>query len=135
MRNRKEKSLNYQDVTLVVTVRTLADMSWALDDIPASSGDERFLFVTGVKHEGPEGIEMGDSETTLDKKVERAGFSLRRSRPDFQTTVDGILSGNIGSTAVFVCGPAAMTRSMRRYVGSWVLKGKEVFWHAEEFGL
>ncbi|KAK4984739.1 hypothetical protein LTR50_006418 [Elasticomyces elasticus] len=42
--------------------------------------------------------------------------------------------GNIERVAVLICGPAGLSRDLRKEVGRWVPKGREVWWHAEEFG-
>ena len=36
--------------------------------------------------------------------------------------------------AVLVCGPSGMGSAVRKEVGRWVGKGRDVFWHSEEFG-
>jgi len=36
---------------------------------------------------------------------------------------------------VFVCGPSDLSHSLRRQVGRWVVKGRDIYWHAEEFGM
>ncbi|KAL9600555.1 MAG: hypothetical protein Q9219_003101 [cf. Caloplaca sp. 3 TL-2023] len=37
-------------------------------------------------------------------------------------------------TAVLVCGPAGMAAALRREFGPWVKRGREVWWHNEDFG-
>ena len=65
----------------------------------------------------------------------RAAKMTHNGRPDFRATVDEVFSYN-GSerVAVLVCGPSGMGASVRKEVARWVWKGRDVFWHGEEFG-
>ena len=61
--------------------------------------------------------------------------TTRNGRPDFRAIVDEVFSYNGRErVAVLVCGPRGMGASVRREVGRWVWKGRDVFWHGEEFG-
>ncbi|KAH7047406.1 ferric reductase like transmembrane component-domain-containing protein [Macrophomina phaseolina] len=61
--------------------------------------------------------------------------SVSRGRPDLRAIVDDAFSNSTGAVAVLVCGPGAMVSGLRRHVGVWVTRGRDVFWHAEAFGL
>ena len=77
---------------------------------------------------------MGDSSMSesMDGKVEGR---VRRGRPDFRAVVDDVFEHGDGDrVAVLVCGPIGMGASVRKEVGRWVWKGRDVFWHGEEFG-
>ena len=64
-----------------------------------------------------------------------AAKTIQNGRPDFRVIVDEIFSnGGSERVAVLVCGPSGMGRSVRREVVRWVRKGRDVFWHGEEFG-
>ena len=60
---------------------------------------------------------------------------MRNGRPDFRAIVDEIFScDGRESVAVLVCGPSGMGTSVRKEVARWVRRGRDVFWHGEEFG-
>ncbi|MBE7181561.1 MAG: hypothetical protein INR71_10210, partial [Terriglobus roseus] len=63
------------------------------------------------------------------------GLVVRHWRPDLRAIVDDTFNATGGRVAVLVCGPASMNAELRRAVGAWVRQGRDVFWHAEEFGL
>ena len=75
---------------------------------------------------------LGDERASLEENTEG------NHRPDIPNIVDQTFTysciGNEGRVAVLVCGPKGLERSVRREVGRWVGKGRDVFWHAEEFG-
>ena len=56
-------------------------------------------------------------------------------RPDLGKIVDEVFrAGNEERVAVLVCGPARMARELRKHVGKWVGRGREVWFHDESFG-
>ncbi|KAL9008072.1 MAG: hypothetical protein Q9173_006765, partial [Seirophora scorigena] len=59
----------------------------------------------------------------------------RSSRPDFRLIVSEVFSAvpPPAKVAILVCGPAGMGAALRREVGVWVRRGREVWWHGEEF--
>lgn len=60
---------------------------------------------------------------------------MREGRPDLRGIVDELFSHDRNErVAVLVCGPMGMGAAARKEVGRWVRKGREVFWHSEEFG-
>lgn len=76
----------------------------------------------------------GDHGATADAAPPRV---LRSGRPDFRTIAAEVFTESGGGdkkVAVLVCGPKAMSRSLRREVAVWVRKGREVWWHEEGFG-
>lgn len=55
-------------------------------------------------------------------------------RPDLRRIVDDAFrKGHEERVAVLVCGPEEFGRELRRHVGEWVHKGREVWWHNESF--
>lgn len=59
----------------------------------------------------------------------------RRSRPDLKAVVDERFGHDAyENVAVLVCGPRGMGKALRKEVGRWVKRGREVFWHEEGFG-
>lgn len=127
-------------VQLVWSVRGAGDATW-----PANSSngkgfidDENVqIFMTGA---------IDDSGETQDGEVELAIMPRSRQqeeiiakhqhrRPGLRQVVDDAFRhGNEERVAVLFCGPAAMGRELREHVGSWVRKGRDVFWHNESFG-
>ncbi|TKA65116.1 hypothetical protein B0A49_08986 [Cryomyces minteri] len=61
--------------------------------------------------------------------------TIRYTRPDLHSIVSETFAGGSGETvAVFVCGPVGLSSALRREVGRWTGRGREVIWWAEEFG-
>lgn len=80
-----------------------------------------------------EGVEL----TTLSRPDSDSGLRIRGgyARPDFGKIVDEVFRmGGEERVAVFVCGPAGMAGDVRREVGRWVAKGRDVWFHDEAFG-
>lgn len=147
IRNQLESETKSPDhVQLVWSMRSAAEASWAMDipDLPLSLGDDENakIYVTrsesdGRHHEGEQ--EPTDGSIELDE-LQPIEEPIRpnggRERPDFQKIVDEVFKhGNGDKVAVLVCGPSQMARELRKHVGKWVEKGRDVFWHDESFGL
>ncbi|KAI1153856.1 ferric reductase like transmembrane component [Nemania diffusa] len=131
-------------VQMVWAVRGADEAAW-----PAATGgkgilddDNIQLFITGE----PKGSGDGDARLSSDdEQVELANLpeSPRRTRdvvahgdrrPDLQKIVDDFFRQGVEErVAVLVCGPEAMARELRPYVGVWVNKGRYVWWHSESF--
>ncbi|APA14305.1 hypothetical protein SS1G_11881 [Sclerotinia sclerotiorum 1980 UF-70] len=57
------------------------------------------------------------------------------SRPDLRAIVDETFTQGLEErVAVLVCGPPGMAEELRSYVGMWVMRGRNVWWHDEGFG-
>ncbi|KAL8924802.1 MAG: hypothetical protein Q9172_002517 [Xanthocarpia lactea] len=61
-----------------------------------------------------------------------------QGRPNFSAIINEVFSANPDTSpptklAVLVCGPAAMGGALRREVGVWVGRGKDIWWHNEGF--
>lgn len=152
------------DVRLVWAVRTLQETSWAFPLPEAlsagkravSADDEAEIYITGPAPKArdsrasarssnghAEHIELAEREDLSkerlalpsEKELVDAGVTLKHYRPVLREIVDEVFAGLVERVAVLVCGPPGMGKQARRSVGRWVRKGKEVFWHDEEFGL
>jgi ferredoxin-NADP reductase len=132
------------DVRLVWAVRKLAETSWAFPNTAKTieEGEEKEIYVTGGNGDvggSTDTIELAETETLVDADDEKGlieqGVLIKRKRPDLRDIVDEAFSGHVARVAVLVCGPAGMGDQLRYEVGRWVRRGKDVFYHAEAFGL
>ena len=127
----------------VWTVKNEADAQWGIDQLHSQSDGpapgEFQLYVTGGTHRNNHSksdgsIELQERESLLDGSEEVAE-ALERGRPDLRAVVDEVFSHESSDrVAVLVCGPSGMGASVRREVGRWVWKGRDLWWHSEEFG-
>ncbi|QDS73686.1 hypothetical protein FKW77_002988 [Venturia effusa] len=153
---------NLSDIRLVWSVRSISETAWALP-IPETSGKEgnardlgaeQDLYITGSASEdagmgaGYKEVDQGESIEMMGERdglvgggeqglrLEETGVQIKHRRPDLRDLVDETFGhGQSGRVAVLVCGPPGMGAQVRREVGRWVQKGKNVFFHSEEFGL
>ncbi|KZL72053.1 ferric reductase like transmembrane component [Colletotrichum incanum] len=140
-------------VELVWSVRGESDATWAMaaDKSPTSVLDDPnvHIYLTGdALNSNSTGPMAGlPAETNPEGEMEMSAMSPRdgrrnrltsehnRKRPDLRKIVDDFFKqGTEERVAVLVCGPAAMGREVREYVGAWVMRGREVVWHNEGFG-
>ena len=125
-------------------MRSAAEASWAMDlpSLNISLGDDANLYFTrsnadGGHHEQEfiphdESSEMDELHPAAEPIIPSGG----RERPDLKKIVDEVFQQGLEEkVAVLVCGPSSMARELRKHVGSWVGRGREVFWHNESFGL
>lgn len=140
------------EVRFVWAVRKVVETSWAF---PEERNDEQSslegveVYITGpragesIANGGMasgvrESIEMAERDKLMeeedDKALIRRGISVRYSRPVLREVVDEAFAGHAERVAVLVCGPASMGHSLRKEVGRWARRGKDVYWHAEIFG-
>lgn len=141
------------EVRFVWAVRKLVETSWAF---PSERRDERSslegveVYVTGPRVETNgdtdgtesngigESIEMAERDKLMgeeeDTSLMKRGIGVRYHRPVLREVVDETFAGHAERVAVLVCGPASMGDSLKREVGRWVRRGKDVYWHAEIFG-
>ena len=102
------------------------DQEPIVKDITMSIGRGTDPSLAGILTEMADAIKPVDEDEM--KKI------IRRGRPDLKVLVDEIFGDNrVERVAVLVCGPVEMGRALRREVGKWVSRGKEVFWHDEQF--
>ncbi|KAJ0163500.1 Ferric/cupric reductase transmembrane component 2 [Colletotrichum tanaceti] len=139
-------------VEFVWAVRGAGDATWAVeaDEAPQSMLDDPnvHIYLTGdALHSDSTGPMAGlPAETNPDgememtamphnRKLNRFTSARYRRRPDLRKIVDDFFRQGIEErVAVLVCGPAAMGREVRNYVGTWVMTGRDVVWHNEGFG-
>ncbi|GME28015.1 ferric reductase like transmembrane component [Neofusicoccum parvum] len=148
-------------VRFVWAVRRLAETRWAFPRTadgatPSSSSSAVDIFVTrgpGADDEdddddgrrgllADEGdVELAEGATLVhddnanDDEKQPHNRTVSRGRPDLAAVVDEAFAASTGAVAVLVCGPSEMVRELRSCVGAWVGRGRDVFWHAEAFGL
>lgn len=129
------------------TVRSGADAAWGIrqlsEQCEGSLPTECEIFVTRKgdsgrgEAAGAESIELQEREGLLGGSASKEGAAdaVRRGKPNLRVIIDEVFSHDSSDrTAVLVCGPSGMGASVRREVGRWVWRGREVFWHLEEFG-
>lgn len=147
-------------IRFVWSVRQAADAEWGLKQLRESSdgtlpaGCE--IYVSGSQHHlpltgntiGKDSIELQERETLLNSSSDNEDNDeepklpslttpqpFTRGRPDLPTIVKKVFEDSEGGkVAVLVCGPSGLGKALRREVGGWVWKGREVFWHEEVFG-
>lgn len=141
----------------VWTVRDAADAKWGVEQLRQQLGTlpdvelhvspaetEREVGVgwaldAGVRgQEDVRAIELQQREQFRDRvagvDAELVGVA-KEGRPNLRNVVDEVFECDANDrVAVLVCGPDGMGRSVRRQVSRWVGRGREVFWHSEEFG-
>ncbi|MCJ1315741.1 hypothetical protein MMC15_001061 [Xylographa vitiligo] len=115
------KSVSNSKLSFIWSVRTVEDATWGLDAIQQQNGSipEGFeLFVSGKQKESQSSIPA----------------AAVYGRPQVKSVVEKVfMRSDSQRVAVLVCGPAALGRDIRREVGEWVWKGREVWWHEEQF--
>ena len=129
------------------TVRSGADAAWGIrqlsEQCEGSLPTECEVFVTGKggrgrgEAAGAESIELQEREGLLGGSASKEGAAdaVRRGKPNLRVIIDEVFSHDISDrAAVLVCGPSGMGASVRMEVGRWVWRGRDVFWHSEEFG-
>lgn len=149
---RSGERLFHTDVRLVWAVRKISETSWALplaegltsDKNTGEMSSEAELYVTSdnsgsLASDSHDTIELAETNTLVDaddeKSLTKQGFSIKHHRPDLRDIVDDTFSGQAGRVAVLVCGPVGMGQQLRREARKWVWRGKDVYYHAEIFGL
>ena len=145
IRNERVEGESIPGVRFVWTVRQAADARWGFDQLRHHSAGEGSstgleLYVTGSPSQSDGDFELREREVLLRNSPstavdEHSGQDVRRGRPDLRNIVDAVFSNDSGeSVAVLVCGPQGMGAALRNEVGRWVGKGRDFFWHSEEFG-
>ncbi|KAI1468304.1 uncharacterized protein F4812DRAFT_426251 [Daldinia caldariorum] len=116
-------------VQMVWAVRGAADASWPLENGDDSLDDNIQLFLTRAIPRDPtlrEAVELDNTSYPNVRQIHK--------RPDLRQIVDDFLRQGLEErVAVLVCGPEEMGRELRSYVGAWVNKGRNVWWHNEGF--
>ncbi|RYO81834.1 hypothetical protein DL762_006916 [Monosporascus cannonballus] len=129
-------------VTMIWVVRSASDATWPASDASQSilKDDKVQLYLTGDILESTSGTgTLSDGATELEMthlSQRRPEYSPDRNcgRPDLRKIVDDVFKHGVEErVAVMVCGPEGMGHELRRYVGTWVRKGRKVWWHNESF--
>ena len=131
----------------VWSVKSEADAQWGVEALKEQCEGrlpETFeLYISrrasSAGRKADESIELQEREGLLgDEGFLLEENNVRKGRPDIPAIVDEVFglsrSGGEGRVAVLVCGPKGLGKSVRREVRRWVRRGRDVFWHVEEFG-
>ena len=149
-------------IRFIWSVRQSADAGWGIKQILEARGtlpesfdayvthsdvDERDLASSAHRTqnrseaESSDFMELQERDRLLsdlsspESSVSKDGKTMQNGRPEFRAIVDEVFSYDSSEkVAVMVCGPSGMGMSVRREVARWVWKGRDVFWHGEEFG-
>lgn len=135
-------------VKFVWSVRSEADAQWGVEALKEQCGGrlpESFELYVSRKassigdrpRKADDSIELLEREGLLGDEGTSLEENVRKGRPDIPAIVDEIFALSRSGeerVAVLVCGPGGLGKSVRREVGRWVARGKDVFWHVEEFG-
>jgi NAD(P)H-flavin reductase len=119
-------------VNFIWTTRSIAETPWAL----AEDANVK-IYTTGKgPRRGGGSSQTGDNEVGVELEgVGKPSDIQFKGRPDFRSIVDETFRHNDAQkVAILVCGPDGMGNEVRKHVGRWVGKGREVFWHDETFG-
>ena len=149
-------------IRFIWSVRQSADAGWGIKQLLEACGTLPESFSVYVTHsdvderdlassarrtknrseaESSDFIELQERDRLLsdlsspEGRMSRDGKTMQNGRPEFRAIVDEVFSYDSSErVAVMVCGPSGMGMSVRREVARWVWKGRDVFWHGEEFG-
>ena len=134
-------------VKFVWSVKKEADAQWGVEALKEQcewrlpEGFELYVSRKAVsigsrRRNGDESIELQEREGLLGEEASLEE-NFQKERPNVPAIVDEVFTSSRGGeerVAVLVCGPSGLGASVRKAVGRWVAKGRDVFWHAEEFG-
>ncbi|KAK4444994.1 Ferric/cupric reductase transmembrane component 2 [Podospora aff. communis PSN243] len=131
-------------VEMIWSVRSAGDATWTVTDGKSLMDDDNVqIFLTGDVVDGlsgggdgyGSGAEVEMSSMQRDRRRGRVTAQHNRKRPDLRRIVDGVFGhGTEERVAVLVCGPEEMAKELRDAVGTWVRRGRTVWYHKEGFG-
>lgn len=109
-----------QEIKLIWVVKKLGDAQWALEylqkgDIGTEKSFTKHLYITG----------SGENKGT--------GLRVKEGRPKIDDLIGSYITNKTEKSAVIVCGPYGLTQSARKAVGTCIVQGANVIWHAEAF--
>lgn len=119
---------------MIWAVRQPGEATWPTSELEKSiMDDERVhIYLTGNDF-GPNGSGGEIELNPMHMGATHAAISNRR-RPDLKKIVDDAFRQGVEDrVAILVCGPDAMARELREYVGAWAKRGRDVWWHNEGF--
>jgi NAD(P)H-flavin reductase len=132
-------------VEMIWAVRRAGDATWTVTNEKSLMDDDNVqIFLTGDVVDGPSGggdgqgsgAEVEMSSMQRDRRRGRMTTQHNRKRPDLGRIVDGVFGhGTEERIAVLVCGPEEMAKEVRAAVGTWVRRGRIIWYHKEGFGL
>jgi NAD(P)H-flavin reductase len=133
----KEREGFVERLRVYVTRASPGDDSSGLLREPESEHANAGLTETeeGIELEERQNLLSAESNGSVDpkRKLELAAYA---GRPDLKILVDETFShGNSEKVAVFVCGPKVLNQRVRREVGRWVGRGRDVWFWEETFAL
>ncbi|TVY57591.1 Ferric/cupric reductase transmembrane component 2 [Lachnellula cervina] len=128
-------------LTCIWSMRSAAESSWAIEPEASEKIDDDAnvkIFLTRTREDRIQepipadgSIELND----LTREEEPVKATGGRDRPDIGKIVDSVFkAGHEESVAVLVCGPVEMAREVRKELGKWVSKGRNIWFHDESFG-
>ncbi|KAM0460683.1 hypothetical protein ACHAO4_001473 [Trichoderma viride] len=141
-----QRELPLAHAQFIWAIHSAGDATWAsiengfekslLDD------DNVHLYLTeniNVFHNDDHGhngsIELGNMSRASSRQQHSAASSHNSRRPNIQKIVDDVFRHSVDEkVAILVCGPEEMSKEVRRRVGPWARKGREIWWHNESFG-
>lgn len=146
---RAETGEHTPPVRFIWTVRDAHDAQWGIDQLRGQLGKlpDMELHVSRTEIERQYGTRRQDDVQAIELQ-QREQFQhqiknfdanlvdvAKEGRPEMKTVVDEIFGVDANDrVAVLVCGPKGMGKNVRTEVGRWVKRGRDVFWHGEEFG-
>ncbi|KAL8714255.1 MAG: hypothetical protein Q9220_001984 [cf. Caloplaca sp. 1 TL-2023] len=159
-RDLRHRGVDASRMKFVWAVRDVKDIGWARELLKQETeelGIEVYETGTSSKQQqqgGDEAIELQDhrepllqeardgdddddgTTSSLSHLPPNIKISHHRRRPNFSSLVQETFASvpASGKVAVLVCGPPGMGAALRKEVGVWVSRGREVWWHGEEFG-
>ena len=159
---RKAHGKHIPTLKFVWSVRQVTDARWGMEQLVEACGTlpESFNACTtqsdvdgpnseslarktqrNLEREFRNSIELQERDRLLsessspDDAAAQVTKTIQHGRPNFRAIVDEVFSCNARErVAVLVCGPNGMGASVRKEVGRWVWRGRDVFWHGEDFG-
>ncbi|KAH9905847.1 ferric reductase like transmembrane component [Xylariomycetidae sp. FL2044] len=125
---------------MIWAVRGAGDATWPVSREEESilTDDNVQLFLTGDLFESSSndaGPSIGSDGIEMSGFRDQSRYSVNQSRrPNLKKIVDDLFRlGQEDRIAVLVCGPNGMARELRKCVGEWAKKGRDVWWHHEGF--
>lgn len=117
-------------------------------DIAGVSADAAAEFAIGEDEEeqtrlgeGEDGIELEEQQKLLaadgaSEKKGDSGMTTCAGRPDLSRAVEQTFTHSSSErVAIVVCGPRALSQDLRKHVGRWVRRGRDVWFWDEHFNL
>lgn len=144
-------SYRRQKVSCIWIARSLADVSWAVpeDEGERSGLAERLqVWITQAGErsssrfrDAEDGIELQESRGLLSQANDgesgrsmKASLDVYNGRPDLTRLIDDVFSHSAHEkTGIVVCGPKGLSCALREEAGSWVGRGRDVWFWDESF--